>query len=95
MNFSSLLKNFCSRFIVFLYDRSIEGYIAEKLEHYRCRMARVIVEDLLANAFKIVEEAAALGETKKTSKLDVDGAQDKKILASDAVPVVVKSFSFV
>lgn len=58
-------------------------------------MARVIVEDLLANAFKIVEEAAALGETKKTSKLDVDGAQDKIILASDAVPVVVKSFSFV
>lgn len=78
----------------FPHDRSIEGYIAGKLEHYRSEMARAIVEDLLVNAFNVEEAAAAFGET-KTSKLDVDETQDKKILASDAVPVIVKSFSFV
>lgn len=105
---SHVLSSRCARISLFknlilslslAHDRSIEGYIAEKLEHFRCAMARAIIEDLLSNAFKVVEEAAdAVSETHRSEVASTTTMEEEgkaRLRASSAVPIAIKSFSFV
>lgn len=69
-------------------------YLDEKLEQFRCAMARAIVEDLLANAFKALErEAAAETEMKVSHVIETRGDTAEETPA--AIPIAIKSFSFV
>lgn len=75
-----------------LFVRSIEGYIQDKLELFRKSIARVIIEDLLENAFK------KLFDGRRSIK--VDTKNEKGLRADDssvcnAHPIQNKSFSFV
>lgn len=75
--------------------RSIEEYLGRKLEQIRYAMARAIIEDLLANAFKTLEmETAAETETKVSHVIENE-TRGETAVASAAIPIPIKSFSFV
>lgn len=57
-------------------------------------MARAIIEDLLANAFKALEMEAA-AETTKVSVVIENETRGETAVASAAIPIPIKSFSFV
>lgn len=75
--------------------RSIEEYVGEKLEQIRCSMAQAIVEDLLANAFKALESEAAAKTESTVSHVTENETRSETIVASAAIPIPIKSFSFV
>jgi hypothetical protein len=75
-----------------LFVRSIEGYIQDKLELFRKSMARMIIEDLLANAFKkLFDRKRSIEVDKKNEK----GLRDGDSSVCYAHPIQNKSFSFV
>jgi hypothetical protein len=79
-----------------VHDSSIEGYIAEKLQHFRRAMAQAMFEDLLANAFKVVETPDAVTDTHRSEAMSSSpSSRGETLRASSATPVPIKSFSFV
>jgi hypothetical protein len=57
-------------------------------------MARAIIEDLLANAFKALEREAAAETETKVSHVIENETRGETAVAS-AIPIPIKSFSFV